>query len=60
MRHNIRRRVLAGLSLLPLSAALPRAFAQDKYPSKPIKLLVGFPPGGGADAIGRLMGGKLA
>ena len=55
-----RRRVLAGLSMLPLSAALPRAFAQDKYSAKPIKLMVGFPPGGGADAIGRLMGGKLA
>ena len=34
--------------------------AQDKYPSKPIKLMVGFPPGGGADAIGRLIGQKLS
>jgi tripartite-type tricarboxylate transporter receptor subunit TctC len=35
------------------------AWAQDKWPSKPIKLLVGFPPGGGADAMARLVGAKL-
>src|SRR6185436_5597248 len=33
--------------------------AQDKWPSKPIKLMVGFPPGGGADAMARLVGAKL-
>jgi len=55
-----RRRVLAGLSLAPLAAAAPSlVFAQDKWPSKPIKLMVGFPPGGGADAMGRLVGAKL-
>ena len=62
MKPNIaRRRALAALSLAPLASAwtLP-AIAQDKWPSKPIKLLVGFPPGGGADAIGRLVGQKLA
>ena len=54
-----RRRVLAGLSLAPLGAAAPSLFAQDKWPSKPIKLMVGFPPGGGADAMARLVGAKL-
>ncbi len=42
---------LASLALLALSA-LP-ALAQDEYPSRPITMLVPFPPGGVADAVGR-------
>lgn len=30
------------------------------YPDRPIKLIVPFPPGGGADAIGRLVGQHLS
>ncbi|MEP7261338.1 MAG: tripartite tricarboxylate transporter substrate binding protein [Usitatibacter sp.] len=53
-----RRHLIASLSALPLAAALP-AWAQEKYPSKPVKILVGFPPGGGADAMARLVAAKL-
>lgn len=48
--------------LLPLMAAASftsAAFAQD-YPSKPIKLIVGFPPGGPTDIIGRVIGQALS
>jgi tripartite-type tricarboxylate transporter receptor subunit TctC len=44
---------LAG-SVLPQSAA-----AQDKYPSRPITLIVPFPAGGGVDAMGRIVAEKL-
>jgi tripartite-type tricarboxylate transporter receptor subunit TctC len=30
------------------------------FPNKPIKLIVGFPPGGGSDAAARLLGAALA
>jgi len=53
-----RRQLVAALSALPVLGALP-AWAQEKWPSKPIKLLVGFPPGGGADAMARLVASKL-
>jgi tripartite-type tricarboxylate transporter receptor subunit TctC len=44
------------LSLLGLAALVspPRAFAQDAYPSRPIRLVVGFTPGAASDIIGRI------
>ncbi len=36
------------------------AFAQDKFPDKPVRFIVPFPPGGGTDALARILGAKLA
>jgi len=36
------------------------AFAQADYPNRPIRFVVTVPPGGAADFIARLVGGKLA
>ena len=41
---------LAGLALVPA------AFAQaPAYPSKPITIVVGYPPGGSTDLMGRMV-----
>jgi len=48
----IDRRALLGTVALTLAAS--GATAQDKYPSKPIRLIVSFPPGGPLDVMARL------
>jgi tripartite-type tricarboxylate transporter receptor subunit TctC len=51
------RRVFAGMiTALLLSAT--GAIAQD-YPAKPVRLIVTFPPGGGADLLARVVGKQL-
>ena len=49
-------RFFSALALLAFAAA---AHAQP-YPSKPIRFIVPFPPGGGNDIVGRLVAIKLA
>jgi tripartite-type tricarboxylate transporter receptor subunit TctC len=43
------------VSLLGLAAVMaPRALAQDAYPSRPIRLIIGFTPGAASDICGRI------
>ena len=48
--------VLLGLTML--QALTTNAFAQA-YPTKPVTLLIAFPPGGPSDVLSRVVGKKL-
>ena len=65
MKCNMTRRSgarIAGwlLCVLAVCAVHAPAIASDDYPSRPIKMMVGYPPGGGTDIVARLIGPRLA
>ncbi len=47
--------LLAAICIAPVSQAL----AAEKYPSRPVRMVVPYPPGGGSDITGRAIGAKL-
>lgn len=60
MRPAARRLALHSAAALALAAfAAPAAWAQAAWPSKPVTLLVGYPPGGQTDFAGRVLLGGL-
>jgi tripartite-type tricarboxylate transporter receptor subunit TctC len=52
------RRTVAFAGILLAACLTPHAFAQD-YPHKPIKVIVPYAAGGGADILARLVGQQL-
>ncbi len=52
-----RRSILVALGIFAVTPAL-NAVAQS-YPTKPIRMIVAYPPGGGTDIVGRMMAQKL-
>jgi len=53
----MQRRHLLKASAAALAA--PLVHAQPAWPNGPVRIIVGFPPGGGTDALARVVGNKL-
>ena len=59
---SILRRSIGLLALCMMAVLVHPAMAQsaaDKYPDKPIKIVIPFPPGGSTDTLGRAIAQKL-
>src|SRR3984893_18346173 len=56
--HDLtRRRLLAGAGALPL--LLGGSAGAAEYPTRPVKVVIPYPPAGGADTVGRILFQKL-
>jgi tripartite-type tricarboxylate transporter receptor subunit TctC len=53
------KRIALGLALLCVCFGAVTASAQDKYPSKPVKIIVPYAPGGATDITARLFGDQM-
>jgi tripartite-type tricarboxylate transporter receptor subunit TctC len=49
---------MLGAATAPLLAS--RTFGQAGFPSRPVRIVIGFPPGGGIDILARLMAPKMS
>lgn len=54
------RRFLLAVALFAASVATVPVFAQTAYPSRPVRMVIPFAPGGASDFIGRILQPKLA
>jgi tripartite-type tricarboxylate transporter receptor subunit TctC len=57
-RSTTRRAFMLGAVTAPLLAR--RSVAQAQFPSRPVRIVIGFPPGGGIDILARLMAPKMS
>lgn len=55
-----RRTILAAALAAGLTSLASGSLAQQAYPAKPVRLVVPYPAGGGADGLARLVGSKMA
>ena len=59
MLHKVVGLIIA-LAPITVNAQAPASGSTQSYPSKPIRLIVPFPPGGAVDILGRAMAQKLS
>lgn len=59
MKPAIVGRLLIAGAIIGAGLAAGLASAQT-YPTRPVRVIVGYPPGGGMDAIARIVGSKLS
>jgi tripartite-type tricarboxylate transporter receptor subunit TctC len=59
LMHRFRSFAQAAVIAVPLACGSGLAGAQQAYPSKPVRVIVPFPPGGSADLVARTIGQKF-
>ena len=59
MNTTVRRLLMSTALVLAASGAFAGAKAEEKYPSKPVRIIVSFSAGGPTDIVARVMGAKM-
>jgi len=59
MHWEERMKVLMAMLLAALAFGVGTATAQDKYPSRPVKVIVPYAPGGATDIVARILGDEF-
>jgi tripartite-type tricarboxylate transporter receptor subunit TctC len=54
-----RRTLIQAAAWTAATLAAPRLALAQEWPTGPVRIIVGFPPGGGTDALARVVGTKL-
>src|ERR1700687_6094176 len=57
---NHARMIVTAVMMVQAAVSTAAENAKEIYPSKPIRFIVGFPPGGGNDTLARMIGQKLS
>ncbi len=57
--NGLKRLAVAMTAVLACGMAVPAALAQSDYPNRPVRLVVGFPPGSSADIAARVVGSRM-
>lgn len=59
MQHPNHRSLCAAACAALLALVSGSTFAAEEYPTRPLRIIVGFPPGGATDLVARIIGPKL-
>lgn len=59
MKFQNRVLAIAAVAITTMALSLPTFAQADAYPTRPLKLIVPFPPGGGADLTARTLAQKM-
>ncbi len=57
--RGIRIAITALVAMLAVAAAISAALAQANFPTRVVKLIVPYPPGGGTDLLARVLADQL-
>lgn len=60
MMHTIRRKILLGAGAVAGLAAAPGAAWSQVWPARPLRIVIGFPPGATSDLLARSIAEKLS